>query len=93
MRIKTDHKMHAFRYGDEVPSAILANQFSHLSEDDAPDGFLRYRKHWYHLSDFAPDDRLAGLGWQGMHADSFSSGVVISVAQDCETYCIGTVLG
>ena len=95
MRVRTDHKMHGFRYRDEVPSAILANQFSHLSEDDAPDGFLRYRRFWYHTSDFerVPLGRLSDLGWQGIHPDSFFSGVVIAISQDGEAYVIGTVLG
>ena len=93
-RIITNCHWRQFKYRDEVPAAILADQFDWTNEDyekhgDYSDGFILYRNVWYHLADFmngGPD------GWHGSHGDSFFSGVVIRLSGDGETYQIGTYL-
>jgi hypothetical protein len=91
-KITTDHKWRQFKYRYEVPAAVLADRFNYLSEDDAPDGFFNYRGWWYHTSDFeyrAPD--TIG-GFDGIHCDSFYSGVVLKISANGETYRAGTLI-
>jgi hypothetical protein len=96
MQIRTDHKRRFFAYRSEVPEKVLADQFAHLNEDDAIDGFFRYRGHWYHLSDFLrfSDSALAEdfEGWDGYHSDSVFSGVLVKVSRDGEKYQVATYL-
>jgi len=88
IKIKGNKNWRQFKYRDEVPARVLSSQFEHLNtEDDGSDGFIKYRGHWYHLSDFvvgAPD------GWDGVMPHGFFSGVLIKVSRDCETYQIAT---
>ena len=93
LTIKTNHHWRDFVYRSDVPVAILADRFEHLSEDDATDGFFCYRGWWYHLSDFMA---LRGLtepptsNWDGYLSDSYFSGVVLKVSADGERYMVGT---
>ena len=94
-KISSDNKWHNFKYRDEVPAKVLKNQFDHLREDDVLDGFLKYRNHWYHTSDFMrlPDTGDATFkGWDGAAGDSYFSGVVIKLSSDGEQYKIGTYI-
>ena len=86
-KVRTDLKEKQFRYGYEVPASVIARQFDHLSEDEASDGFILYRKQWYHRSDFM---RGAANGWHGYAADSYFSGTVIQLTNDGESYIIGS---
>ena len=93
LTIKTDNKWKQFKYRNEVPAKVLKDQFDYLSEDDSFDGFILYRKHWYHLSDFMrienhPDDKFSS--YHGYSSDSFFSGVLIKVSKDGEMYQIAT---
>lgn len=94
MRIKTNHNWRAFTYRADVPPAILADQFSHLEEDDALDNFFCYRGWWYHVSDFmrCADDSISSdlAGWDGYASDSVFSGVVLKISRDGERYKVGT---
>lgn len=88
--IKTDHKWKQFSYRYEVPKKVLKDQFSHLDEDDASDGFFKYKGYWYHLSDFMAlrgDDSPFGK-WDGYSGDSYFSGVLIKTSSDGEQYMI-----
>ena len=70
--IITDHKWKSFVYRSDVPAKILAGQFDYLSEDDATDGFFRYRRNWYHLSDFMRSESTDPVmsSFDGIAADS-----------------------
>lgn len=92
IKVRTNNVWRDFKYRDEVPAAILASEFDWTNEDhakhgDYSDGFILYRGTWYHVSQFT---RGGIEGWDGSHADSFSSGVVIKLARDGEQYQIGT---
>ena len=92
--IKTDHKWKQFRYGYEVPANVLKSQFEHLNDDgESDDGFIRYRKRWYHLSDFmkpSTNNPLATIGYDAYLSDTYFSGVCIKVSPDGEQYQIAT---
>ena len=91
MKITTDWKFKNFKYRYEVPEKVLKDQFSHLSEEDSCDGFFRYRKSWYHLSDFMVCSKGSPLGaWDGYSSDSFFSGVLIRCSKDNERYMVAT---
>ena len=96
VKISSDNKWHDFKYRDEVPTKVLKNQFDHLDEDDVIDGFIKYRNHWYHLSDFMRIPDAGGddpfKGWQGNAADGYFSGVLIKLSNDGEQYKIGTYI-
>lgn len=92
MDIVTDHKWKQLKYGHEVPKKVLED-FDWLDDAEIMDGFFKYRDRWYHISDF---QRTSGdlklLGWDGIHQDSFFSGVVIKLSDDSEEYQVGLVL-
>lgn len=93
LTVKTDRKWRDFKYGDEVPKRVLASQFGHLEDGEADDGFIHYRRRWYHLSDFMVPSNgspLKSLGWQGYLNDTYFSGVAIEVSRDGEQYRIAT---
>lgn len=90
MTIKTNRNWRLFVYRSDVPAKVLHDQFSHLSEDDASDGFFQYRGHWYHLSDFMRIDGAPELaGWDGYATYSAFSGVLIETSKDGERYRVG----
>ena len=91
MKIKTDHKWRPFKYRHEVPPKVLANQFNYQNTDDATDGFIHYRKRWYHLDEFTRVSNNAPFkGWDRYLSDSFFSGVLLRVSPDGEQYMVGT---
>ena len=54
------------------------------------DGFFKYRGYWYHLDQFMriPGQMFNGEDWNGYHADSFFSGILIRMSDDGEEYGI-----
>jgi hypothetical protein len=92
MEVLTNNHERQFKYGYEVPGSVLAD-FDHLNEDEQADGWIHYRNTWYHISDFMRcPNSLNMREWHGYSSDSFFSGVVIKLSDDCETYRIGTYL-
>ena len=91
--IQTNNHVRFFAYRHDVPEEILQEQFDYQYE--AYTGFFSFKGHWYHLDQFmridsgAPD---AFQDWNGYHADSFYSGVLIQVSDDGETYKIATYI-
>ena len=95
LQIITNHHERPFIYGYEVPESIMNDQFDWMDEEDTGDGFIHYRGYWYHTSDFMridhhPDSEFSS--WHGYHSDSFFSGVLIKLSDDCETYQIATYI-
>ena len=89
--ITTDNKWKHLRYASEVPKKVLDNQFNHQDRESVDDGFIKYRKQWYHIDMFIRLDRASPLdGWHGYHNDSMCCGVIIKLSDDCEKYMIGT---
>ena len=89
--IKTNQQWRDLSYWSDVPAKVLADQFSHLSEDDNYDGFFRYLRYWYHTSDFMWIEGNEDLkGWHGYSSDSYFSGVVIKLSSDGERVMAGT---
>ncbi len=94
--IRTNNHWRQFKYRDEVPAAVLADQFdwtndAHAEHGDYSDGFIQYRGFWYHLGDFmAHRHGEFGGKWHGSHGDSFFSGVLIELSDDGEEYRIAT---
>ncbi len=96
--IITDHKWKDFKYAYDVPQSVLED-YDHL--DDNADGWINYRRCWYHLSDFMDlhnkvhmpaESPFKTLGYDGVHNDSFFSGVLIKISDDCEQYKIATFI-
>ena len=93
MRLITDHKWKPFKYSYEVPDSVLKDQFDYL-DDETIDGFILYRKCWYHLSDFltlTKNDHFPNE-YHGYHSDSAFSGILIQLSDDGEAYKIATYL-
>lgn len=93
LKIRTNKRWRHFKYGYEVPEKVLKDQFAHLDEGETYDGFILYRKRWYHLSDYMvinnhPDSEFSS--WDGYAGDSYFSGTLIRVSQDGESYQIAT---
>jgi hypothetical protein len=90
---KTNRNWRQFSYRDQVPAAVLASQFDHLSEDDDNDGFFCYRGAWYHVSDFMRSDNgfpNTPFPVDGYASDSAFSGVIICLSSDGERYRVAT---
>jgi hypothetical protein len=87
MDVTTDHKWKSLRYGYEVPAKVLADQFDWMDEDESGHGFFCYHGRWYNVQEFMRTDVK---GWDGMHGDSFFSGVLIRLSKDGESYMVAT---
>ena len=108
LEIITNNHAHQFVTGYEVPMSVLKWQFDYLTAEEQSSGsFLKYKGHWYHISDFtrfgpffmAGIERATGGteespfdGWHGRVSDSAWSGVVIRISEDGDTYQIGTYI-
>jgi len=94
MKIYTDHKWKQFKYRTEVPDKVSKDYFDHLTEEDNFDGYISYRKRWYHVSDFMVISNNAPFPnkWSGYASDSFFSGILIRLSDDGETYQIATYI-
>ncbi len=100
MKIKTNNHDRQFVYRYDVPKEVLAGDLDWTTEDDF-DGYFKYRGIWYHTSQFVrvtPTCRLLETmgyvspfySWGGAHSDSAFSGILIKIADDCETYRVAT---
>jgi hypothetical protein len=91
LEITTNRNWRQLSYRDEVPAKVLADQFDYLPDEG--DGFLKYKNHWYHLTDFMTTGVNSPFpDWQGYASDSFFSGVLIDLSEDCEQYQIATYI-
>ena len=95
MKIISNHNWRYFIYRYEIPETIINNEFDYLDNDEM-DGFIYYKGRYYHLSEFEiiHNDSLLNIqmGWNGFKPDSFFSGIVIGLSNDCEQYKIGTLI-
>ena len=97
--IITDHKWKNLMYDYEIPKNVI-DDYDWLDEDEKCDGWIKYRKTWYHLSDFmschnqiySPNNPFKDLCFDGYLNDSFFSGVLIKLSDDSEQYQIATYL-
>jgi hypothetical protein len=92
MKIRTDRKWKNFRYGYELPKKAL-KEFDWLEDAENQDGFMYYRRRWYHIEEFMRIDSHtpdAFQKWHGYAADSYFSGILLRVSNDGEQYQIGT---
>ena len=92
MTITTNRHWRPFLYRYDVPDRVLQEDFDYLAEEDALDGFLRYRGSWYHLSEFLrlpPTGRLRSTGWTGVYALHAFASVVLQIGDDPSYYQIG----
>ena len=96
MKVITDHKWHDFKFDYEVPEKVLKDLFSHLDEDET-DYFFKYHNRWYHISDFMrmePGTLFYGSNkWDGYLSDTFFSGILIKMDEDCDKYMVGMFYG
>ena len=96
MKVYTNNHHRQFKYRNEVPEKILSEDFGWLIEDmGGIDGFFCYRSRWYHVTEFMKFDQHAPFDqkWDGYISDSFFSGVLIKLPEDCETYQVATYIG
>ena len=93
MEITTNNHWREFKYSYEVPTDVIEWK-DHLDEIDRHDGWINYRGHWYHISDFLrisnASDEMSE--WHGYSSDSFFSGVLIRLSDDGESYQIATYI-
>jgi len=95
LEIIKDNKWKYFRYRYEVPRKVLKEQFDHLSEEEYLDNFFKYKKVWYHISDFMRLENNVPKefkNYDGYSSDSFFSGVLIKLSEDGERYKIATYI-
>jgi|TARA_R110002020_G_scaffold144633_3_gene317688 hypothetical protein len=104
IKIITNNHDRPFLYRHEVPQVILNGDLDWTDENDN-DGYFCYRGIWYHTGQFmrfcgtawieSPDPTVSSTEvqsdkWDGYHGDSFFSGILIKLSDDCETYRIAT---
>ena len=97
MEIITNNVPRHITYGYELP-ASARKDFDWMSDEDFDCAeFVRYKRHWYALSEFmriepttATNVQFAGWNeWDGYSSDSFFSGVLVRFCQDCEAVIVG----
>ena len=96
-RVYTNHHIRSFLTETDVPQETL-DWYDWLDEQDKTYGWIHYKNHWYHVSDFtrikADSGYWAAGRWDGVRPDSFFSGVVIKLIDDIDgDYIIGTYIG
>jgi hypothetical protein len=95
-KVYSNHHLRSFLTDVDVPQETL-DWYDHLSEEDKSYGWIHYRNHWYHVSDFMrilPSKPDWMHKWHGYNPDSFFSGVVIKFIDDIDgDYIIGTYKG
>tara|TARA_R100001163_G_C4923888_1_gene102894 strand:- start:25 stop:333 length:309 start_codon:yes stop_codon:yes gene_type:complete len=95
--IITNNHERYFKYGCEVPQPTL-DWYNWLDEDSKHDGWICYRGHWSHISDYLaihnpihnPNPPEWLKKWDGAKAESLSVSTLIKVSDDGETYRIAT---
>ena len=94
MNIITDNKWKKFKCRNEVPKKILKSRFDYQDAEGSFDGFIFYRKVWYHLDNFLVCGKSSPFpkNWEGYTSDSFFSGVLLRVSPDGERYMIATYI-
>ena len=92
-KIITNHNWRFLKYSNEVPQSIL-DEYDWLDDDDKTDGWIHYRKRWYHISDFMRVDSHNPFFnmYHGYMSDSFFSGVLVKLSEDGESYQIATYI-
>lgn len=91
MRIIANNHWRDFIYGCDLPESVRAD-FDYMDSQDLDDAnFIKYRGHWYHLGEFMHSSEMPP-DWHGYASDSFFSGVLIRISDDCEQYQIATYL-
>ena len=94
LQITTNNHDREFKYQYEVPTEVL-DWYDWLDEYDKTDGWICYKGHWSHVSDYMriPNEQnhplKHSLKWDGYVNDCMSSGTLISIGDDMETYRIG----
>ena len=88
MDITTDHKWKNFRDSSEVPTKVLAEDYTHLDLESEGMNFMQYKGDWYHLSDFMKTENMEP--WQGMLGMSAFSCLLLEISRDTEQYRIGS---
>ena len=90
MKYITNHQWRNLTYGYELTDAerkdfdyVKANEFN--SHD-----FLRYRGRIFDVSEFIHAEMMSD--WDGYHADSYFSGVVIKLSEDGERCKVATYI-
>ena len=91
MQIITNNHWNDFVYGYELTDTEKAD-FDYIDEIDSDAYFIRYKGVVYHLEEFmrieySPDELK---DWDGIHNDTFFSGVLIRISDDVEQYQIAT---
>ena len=93
-KITTNNQIREFI--SEAPQHVL-DDYYWLDMSATGYGWIHYKNHWYHVSDFSRIDEDAPKWmqeWDGYNPDSFFSGVVIKLGDDPdEEYIIGTYIG
>jgi hypothetical protein len=87
LKIVTNHHERQFVYRYDVPESVLTGHLDWTTEDDF-DGYFCYRGCWYHLGMFMRQDNVPG--YDGVHCDTFFSGVAVQLSDDGETYRVAT---
>lgn len=93
--VKTDRKWRNFLYGYEL-SKRKRKDFYYL--DWGKDGdamthdFFRYRGRVYDPGEFMPAPQDVFPGWDGIHNDTFFSGILIKFSPDGEQYQAATFI-
>ena len=78
MNITTNNHTRQFLYREQIPEAILKDQFDWCDDHD---GFMKYRGQFYHLSEFLRVPKTPEFhAWHGYYTDSFFSGVVTRIS-------------
>ena len=93
LEITTNKLWQQFHYIDEVPKDVVSDYLDLYETDEGfEDGWIKYKKDWYHLNDFlrlSKGSPLHSQGWEGYHAESYFSGKVLKISENGEGYQIG----
>jgi len=96
VHIFTNSHERQFKYESEVPKEVL-EWYDWLDEGSKWDGWIQYKGNWSHVSDYLavrnavhnPNPPEWIQKWDGYTNDCMSTGTLIKIVDDGETYRIG----
>jgi hypothetical protein len=90
--IITNNQSRCIIYGFQL-TAKESKEFDYIDAEELDmHSFFRYRGNVYDLSEAMRTSKdLELLGWNGVYTDSYFSGTVIKLDDDCETLVCGRI--
>lgn len=87
--IVTNHQYRPILSSYDLPKEALKEFYHYYTEQLEQASFFKYKGIYYDLSNFMRTKSEEFKGWDGVHSDSYFSGILIKLSKDCESVIVG----